>query len=165
MADGSAAVAVETLEVLPHFSTLPNPEARPVEEDAATMLSLQAVGVPDPVAASSVGVGTMDALPQDPTIQVGPAVGNMARSLSSRGAVVKGVVSLLPPHPNMAEAGAASSDGALVAMRAAQSDAGALERAGLDPFGWGGLRLAWENRADLEAAPVFVLDDVEEQDF
>lgn len=42
---------------------------------------------------------------------------------------------------------------------------GALERAGPNPFRWGGPHLAWGSQADLEATPVFVLDDVEEQDF
>lgn len=59
----------------------------------------------------------------------------------------------------------ASSDRALVIVEVAQSGAGSLERAGLDPFGWGGPRLAWGNRADPEAPPVFILDDAKEQGY
>lgn len=94
-------MAVETLEALPHFGPTPNLKARPVEKDAAAVLPLQAVGVLDPVVTSSVTVGTegtmADAVTQGPMTQVGSAVRDTVRSLSSGGAIVGGVA--LPSLP------------------------------------------------------------------
>jgi hypothetical protein len=36
---------------------------------------------------------------------------------------------------------------------------------GHDPYQWGGPRLTWSNRNQPGAPPVFMLDDVEEQEY
>lgn len=100
-----------------------------------------------------------------------PAMGNVHTTLppgatrprdpatSSGVASVKTVAS---PPPSLLAVGASgeASPGGTPPVRAR-----ALERVGPDPFGWGGSRLTWGNWVDPEAVPVFVLDDVEEQDF
>jgi hypothetical protein len=57
------------------------------------------------------------------------------------------------------------TDMAKVAQSSRVKGPAALERVGCDPYQWGGLHLTWLDQNQLEAPPVFVLDDAEEQGY
>jgi hypothetical protein len=75
--------------------------------------------------------------------------------MGSPGAVEGEVVSISSSEP---------SDMAEVAQSSGTGGSTTLVWMGHDPFQWGGSRLTWLGWSQLEAPPVFVLDDVEELD-